>query len=283
MMKPRGLGSVTGRCSVVTGAASGIGRATALELARRRGRVALVDRDAEGLERVAAEVRGLGGQAITAALDVRDAASLSDFARRVEREFGVADLLVASAGIALVGSFLSTTAADLDELFGVNVHGTANLCRALLPAMIERSEGGHVVTLSSAAAFATPNGLVAYGATKHAVLGLSLGLADELAEHGIGVSAVCPGFVDTPIARNLAVRGESEPERTRERTAHFLKWRGLSPERVAAAVVQAAERGMLVVPVGAEAQVLSLFSRLSPRAPGALLSLGRALVSLRRT
>jgi short-subunit dehydrogenase len=283
MTKARGLGSVEGRCSVVTGAASGIGRATALELARRHGRIALVDRDASGLERVAAEVRGLGTRALAGELDVRDEVALSAFSKRVESELGVADLLVASAGIALVGPFLRTTAADLDELFGVNVHGTANLCRAFLPAMIERSAGGHVVTLSSAAAFATPEELVAYGATKHAVLGLSLGLASELSEHGIGVSAVCPGFVDTPIARNLRVRGEPEPERTRERAAQFLKWRGLTPERVALAIVHAAERGTLVVPVGAEARVLSLLSRLSPRAPRALLSLGRALVALRRT
>jgi short-subunit dehydrogenase len=149
--------------------------------------------------------------------------------------------------------------------------------------MIARSAGGHVVTLSSAAAFATPKDLVAYGATKHAVLGLTLGLADELEEHGIGVSAVCPGFVDTPIAANLRVRGGVEPEGVRERTTRFLKWRGLAPARVAEAVVRAAERGTLVVPVGAEAQVLSVFSRLSPRAPRALLSLGRALVARRRT
>jgi short-subunit dehydrogenase len=149
--------------------------------------------------------------------------------------------------------------------------------------MIRRGEGGHVVTLSSAAAFATPKGLVAYGATKHAVLGLSLGLADELEEHGIGVSAVCPGFVDTKIASHLLVRGEPDPGATRERAAHFLKWRSLAPERVALAVVRAAERGTEIVPVGAEARALRLLSRISPRAPRALLSLGRALVARRRT
>lgn len=283
MRRARGLGSVDGRCAVVTGAASGIGRATALALGRRRGRVALVDRDAVGLERVAGEVRGLGARALAGALDVRDAAALTKFARDVERELGTAELLVASAGIALVGPFLSTSADDLDELFAVNLHGTANLCRAFVPAMIERGKGGHVVTLSSAAAFATPKHLVAYGATKHAVLGLSLGLREELAEHGIGVSAVCPGFVDTPIAQNLHVRGDSDPVRTRSRTADFLKWRGLAPERVAEAVVRAAERGAPIVPVGLEARALSLFSRLSPRAPAALLSLARVLVARRRT
>jgi NAD(P)-dependent dehydrogenase (short-subunit alcohol dehydrogenase family) len=279
----RGLGSVDDRCSVVTGAASGIGRATALALARRRGRLALVDRDAKGLESVAAEVRGLGARALVGELDVRDAAALERFAEQVERELGGAELLVASAGIALVGSFANTTAADFEELFAVNVQGTAHLCRAFVPAMIRRARGGHVVTLSSAAAFATPRDLVAYGATKHAVLGLTLGLADELAEHGIGVSAVCPGFVDTPIAQNLRVRGEPDPEATRERVRHFLKWRRLAPERVALAVVRAAERGSPIVPVGAEARALSLLARLSPRAPYALMSLARTLGALRRT
>jgi NAD(P)-dependent dehydrogenase (short-subunit alcohol dehydrogenase family) len=270
-------------CSVVTGAASGIGRATALELGRRRGRVALVDRDAGALEVVATEVRELGARVLVGVLDVRDAAALERFADEVARELGGVDLLVSSAGIALVGAFSSTTAADFDELFAVNVHGTANLCRAFVPGMIRRAAGGHVVTLSSAAAFATPKHLVGYGATKHAVLGLTLGLADELAEHGIGASAVCPGFVDTPIARNLRVRGEPDPELTKERVAHFLKWRRLAPERVALAVVRAAERGTVVMPVGAEARALSLLSRLSPRAPYALMSLARTFGALRRT
>jgi NAD(P)-dependent dehydrogenase (short-subunit alcohol dehydrogenase family) len=283
MRRPRGLGKLGDHCSVVTGAASGIGRATALELGRRHGRVALVDRDAAALEGVATEVRELGARVLVGVLDVRDAAALDRFADEVARELGGVDLLVSSAGIALVGAFASTTAADFDELFAVNVHGTANLCRAFVPSMIRRAAGGHVVTLSSAAAFATPKGLVAYGATKHAVLGLTLGLADELAEHGIGVSAVCPGFVDTPIARNLRVRGEPDPELTKERAAHFLKWRRLAPERVALAVVRAAERGTAVVPVGAEARALSLLSRLSPRAPYALMSLARTFGALRRT
>jgi NAD(P)-dependent dehydrogenase (short-subunit alcohol dehydrogenase family) len=283
MRTRRGLGKLGDHCSVVTGAASGIGRATALELGRRHGRVALVDRDAAALEVVATEVRELGARVLVGVLDVRDAAALERFADEVVRELGGVDLLVSSAGIALVGAFASTTAADFDELFAVNVHGTANLCRAFVPGMIRRAAGGHVVTLSSAAAFATPKGLVAYGATKHAVLGLTLGLADELAEHGIGVSAVCPGFVDTPIVRNLRVRGEPDPELTKERAAHFLKWRRLAPERVALAVVRAAERGTAVVPVGAEARALSLLSRLSPRAPYALMSLARTFGALRRT
>lgn len=283
MKRARGLRNVTNRCSVVTGAASGIGRATALELARRNARLALVDRDAAGLAGVAAEVRGLGARALVGELDVRDHRALERFASEVESELGVADLLVASAGIALVGPFEQTTAEDFEELFGVNLYGTANLVRAFVPAMKRRALGGHIVTLASAAAFATPKDLVVYGATKHAVLGLSLGLGDELAEHGIGVSAVCPGFVDTPIARNLRVRGEDDPEVTRARTEHFLKWRRLAPERVARAVVRAAERGELVVPVGVEARALSLFSRLSPRAPRFLLSLGRAVAARRRT
>jgi short-subunit dehydrogenase len=283
MRRGRGLGSVSGRCSVVTGAASGIGRAVAVALAKRGGRLALVDRDAMGLANVAAEIRGFGARAVTGELDVREHGGLARFAADVEAELGVPELLVASAGIALVGSFASTTPEDFEELFAVNVLGTAHVCRAFLPAMIRRGEGGHVVMLSSAAAFATPKDLVAYGATKHAVLGMSLGLGDELSEHGIGVSAVCPGFVDTPIARHLRVRGEDDPELTRTRAEHFLKWRSLAPERVALAVVRAAERGSPVVPVGVEARALSLLSRLSPRAPRALLALGRALVAGRRT
>jgi len=129
--------------------------------------------------------------------------------------------------------------------------------------MVARGTGGYVVNVASASAFATQSELAAYGATKHALFGLSQALADELDAHRIGVSVVCPGFVDTPILERARVRGD-EPEASRRAAGELLRKRRLTPERVAERIVTAAERGIAVVPVGIEARALWWLSRLTP-------------------
>jgi NAD(P)-dependent dehydrogenase (short-subunit alcohol dehydrogenase family) len=262
---PYGLGSVKGRIAVVTGAASGIGRATAHLLARRGATLALGDIDAVGLERVLNEVRGLGARVHHEHVDVRRAGEVTAWASRVERALGTPDLLVNSAGIVVLAGFLETTLEDFRELIDVNLMGPVHVCRAFLPAMLARRAGGFVVNVASAAAFASPSELAGYGATKHGLLGLSQALSDELSAQAIGVSCVCPGFVDTPILTRARVRGAGNSEERRAAAARLLRWRRLSPERVAERIVRAAERGEPVVSVGMEAVLLSLLSRLSPR------------------
>jgi short-subunit dehydrogenase len=161
----------------------------------------------------------------------------------------------------------------------VNLKGPVNLCRAFLPAMVARARGGYVVNVASAAAFFTQSELAAYGASKHGLVGLSQALADELAEHGIGVSVVCPGFVDTPILERARIRGEVDAEARRRVATEFLHWRGLSAERVAERIVRAAERGTPHVAVGIEAQALWLISRLSPARTASIIGLVRRLGS----
>jgi NAD(P)-dependent dehydrogenase (short-subunit alcohol dehydrogenase family) len=260
---PHALGSVTGRVAVVTGAASGIGRATARALGNRRAVLALCDIDAARLEGVAEVLRGEGARVLARRVDVAEPESVAAFAREVERELGAAGLLVNAAGVLVLGSFLDTTADDWTHVLDVNLKGPANVCRAFLPAMRAARHGGFIVNVASAAAFATQSELSAYGSAKHGLAGLSEALRDELSADAIGVALVCPGFVNTPILERARVRG-ANPEAQRGAAERFLRSRGLSAERVAERIVRAAERGEAVVPVGLEAQVLWLLARVAP-------------------
>jgi NAD(P)-dependent dehydrogenase (short-subunit alcohol dehydrogenase family) len=263
-MTGKGVRSVRGLVTVVTGAASGIGRATALLLAGRGARVALGDRDATGLGSAAEEVRSRGAEAMAVVVDVTRADDVERFRARVESDLGVADVVVNAAGVVVVGGLLATAPEDWDHVFAVNLRGPALVCRAFLPAMIARGGRGQIVNVASASSFHTPREIVAYGATKHGLVGLSQGLHEELGASAIGVSVVCPGFVDTPIARNARIVGEAEPDALRQRMQAFLRRRGQPPERVAAAIVRAAERGSRLVTVGADARVLQALGRFAP-------------------
>jgi NAD(P)-dependent dehydrogenase (short-subunit alcohol dehydrogenase family) len=260
---------------VVTGAASGIGRATAVLLAARGARVALGDIDEVGLRSVGQEIRARGAsRVVEVVVDVRLPDAVERFRQASEAELGVADVIVNAAGVVVVGGLLATSPQDWDFLLAVNLCGPALVCRAFLPAMIARAEGGQIVNVASAASFFTPGELVAYGASKHALVGLSQGLREELAPHSIGVSLVCPGFVDTPIVRNARFAGVADATAERLRIGELLRRRGLKPERVAEAIVRAAERGSGVLPVGVEAWALHALERLSP---GASQRLSRAV------
>lgn len=273
---PHGLRSVAGRVAVVTGAANGIGRATALVLAQKGATLVLCDLDERALATVAAEVAALSTRVFAERADVTKPDEMQRFARESEARFGPAHLVVNVAGIVVLAPFLATTADDWAQVIDVNVKGPVNVCSAFLPAMVARGRGGYVVNVASAAAFATQSELAAYGTTKHALVGLSQALADELFASAIGVSLVCPGFVDTAILTRARVRGP-DPEVARKKAEDLLRWRRLSPERVARCIVQAAERGRTVVPVGLEARALWLLSRLAPTTLSALFARARAL------
>lgn len=276
-----GVGSVSARVVVVTGAASGIGRATALELARRGARVALGDRDALGLESALRDVRALGARAHAVVVDVSRPDDVERFRSEAEREYGGVDAIVNAAGVVVVGSFAATSPDDWEHVLAVNLRGPMLVCRAFLPAMLERGRGGAIVNVASAAAFFTPSELVAYGATKHGLVGLSQGLREELRSHSIGVSVVCPGFVDTPIVEHARFVGEADPEAVRRHVKKLVKGRGLGAERVAKAIVRALERGGDLVPIGVEAWALHALERFAPGSAARLVGVVRRLVERR--
>ncbi len=264
-----------GQLVVVTGAASGIGRATALAFAEAGARVVAVDRDAEGAARTADAARGAGAAAAwPETVDVSDAEAMEKFAARTADTHGVPDVVVNNAGIGLAGTFLDTTPEDWKQVLDVNLWGVIHGCRLFGRQMAERGQGGHIVNTASAAAFQPSRALPAYSTSKAAVLMLSECLRAELAPHGIGVSAICPGLVNTAItstARHAGVT-EEEQERRRVKSAKLYSLRNYPPEKVARAIVRAVQRNTAVVPVTPEARGARLLSRLSP---GALRALAR--------
>ena len=265
----------SGQLVVVTGAASGIGRATALAFAQAGARVVAVDRDAGGAARTADRARQAGApEAWPETVDVSDADAMETFAARTADTHGVPDVVVNNAGIGLAGAFLDTTPEDWKEVLDVNLWGVIHGCRLFGRQMVARGQGGHIVNTASAAAFQPSRALPAYSTSKAAVLMLSECLRAELAPHGIGVSAICPGLVNTAItgsARHAGVSAE-EQERRRAKSAKLYRIRNYPPEKVARAIVRAVQRDTAVVPVTPEARGARLLSRLSP---GALRAFAR--------
>lgn len=192
--------SLAGKLVLLTGAASGIGRATALEFARAGARLALVDIDGDGVAAAARDCGALGAAATPYVVDIASAAAVAELAAQVPRELGPVDVLVNNAGVAVVGPFSRTKAADWEWIFGVNVLGPLRLTRALLPDMLARGSG-HIVVVASLAGLVGAPGMVAYSTTKFALVGFTEALRFELAGSGVGVTTVCPGHVRTNLHR----------------------------------------------------------------------------------
>ncbi|MEU6094205.1 SDR family oxidoreductase [Streptomyces sp. NPDC047079] len=258
-----------GQLVLVTGAGSGIGRATALAFAEAGARVVAVDRDAQRAARTAEKARLLGAPGAWAEqVDVSDEQAMDKLAERVATDYGVVDVLVNNAGIGLSGSFFDTTPEDWRKVLDVNLWGVLHSCRLFGKQMAERGQGGHIVNVASAAAYQPSRALPAYSTSKAAVLMLSECLRAELAGRDIGVSAICPGFVNTNItstARFTGVDAEEEKRRQR-RAARLYGLRGYPPEKVAEAILRAVVRNQPVVAVTPEARALRLMSRFAPGA-----------------
>ncbi|MFG1947588.1 SDR family oxidoreductase [Nonomuraea sp. NPDC048826] len=258
-----GRKAFAGRLVVVTGAGAGIGRATARAFAAHGAEVVCADIDADAA-RLAADgiAKDLAGTAYALTVDVADAEGMAAFAERVRAEHGVPDIVVNNAGIVVVGGILDHSPDDWRRTIDVNLWGVIHGCRLFGAQMAERGEGGHIVNIASVAAFVPTRLLPAYSVSKAAVKSLSDCLRAELAGEGIGVSAICPGFVSTTIARNATyVSGLS-----RDLSEEALRRRAYPPERVAAHVLRAVHRNQAVVPVNAEGKMGYALSRISPSA-----------------
>ncbi|MFJ9865523.1 SDR family oxidoreductase [Streptomyces sp. NPDC101165] len=256
-----------GQLVLVTGAGSGIGRATAFAFAEAGARVVAVDRDAEAAARTAELSRLVGApEAWAETADVSDEQVMEKLAEKVHREYGVLDVLVNNAGIGLSGSFFTTTTEDWRKVLDVNLWGVIHGCRLFGARMAERGQGGHIVNIASAAAYQPSRALPAYSTSKAAVLMLSECLRAELAGQDIGVTAICPGFVNTNITSTARFTGvdETEERRRQKHSARLYGLRNYPPEKVAEAVLDAVTHNKAVVPVTPEARGAHLLSRFMP-------------------
>ncbi|MBW2231420.1 MAG: SDR family NAD(P)-dependent oxidoreductase [Deltaproteobacteria bacterium] len=258
------MSSLRGKTALVTGAASGIGLETALAFARRGADLVICDLDETRLGAAGERIEGLGRSVLARRVDVSSADEMRAFAAEVHQGIDAVDILMNNAGVAIGGPFLSTSLEDWNWILGINTLGVVHGCHFFIPNMVRRAQGGHVINVSSAAGYSASSMLPAYNATKFSVLGLSEALWEELRPHAIGVTAVCPGLIDTPITRNARLVGEMDKPEMREDMVRGYQRRGYTPDRVARNILKAVEKNRLVAPISPEAWALYYVKRFAP-------------------
>jgi NAD(P)-dependent dehydrogenase (short-subunit alcohol dehydrogenase family) len=235
------------RC-LITGAASGIGRATALQCAAKGGHLVLTDIRDEPLQAVAQEIRDAGGTVLLArAADIADHAAVVALADEVHAAHGSLDVLMNIAGISIWGAVEELQHEHWRRLVDVNLMGPIHVIECFVPPMIAAGRGGHLVNVSSAAGLFGFPWHAAYSATKFGLRGVSEVLRFDLRRHGIGVSLVCPGGVKTGLVDTVQIIGvDRDAPRVRKLTERFAA-HAISPEQAAAAIVDGIERNRYMV------------------------------------
>ncbi|KRA76975.1 3-hydroxybutyrate dehydrogenase [Lysobacter sp. Root667] len=193
------MSSIQGQVAVVTGAASGIGKEIAHELARAGAAIAIADLNQAGAQAVADEIVAAGGRAIGVAMDVTDEAAVDAGIARVVAELGGIDILVSNAGIQIVNPIENYAFGDWKKMLAIHLDGAFLTTKAALPHMYKDNKGGTVIYMGSVHSHEASPLKSAYVTAKHGLLGLARVLAKEGAKHGVRSHVVCPGFVRTPL------------------------------------------------------------------------------------
>jgi NAD(P)-dependent dehydrogenase (short-subunit alcohol dehydrogenase family) len=259
--------NLKGGVAVVTGAASGIGRALAHRLATEKMSLALADVDAAGLEKTAREIAERTGEkkfrVSTHRVDVSDARHMEHFASEVVQQHERVTVLINNAGVALYGFFEEITIADFEWLMGTNFWGVVYGVRNFLP-VLRRQPRAHIVNVSSIYGIIAPSGQSAYCASKFAVRGFTEALRHELEGTPVGVSCVHPGGIRTPIAKNARVGAGVHPSIRELNLARFDRHAITSPEAAADRIVRGVKRNDPRILVGPDAIRLDRLQRLLP-------------------
>ena len=262
-----------GKLCVVTGAGSGIGRAVAIDLAKKGASLALSDINEAGLDETKRLIGAPPSNRIRFdRLDVADAGAIERYAALVKETLGDADYVFNIAGLSRIGAFAETPLSSFEKVMDVNFWGVVRMSKAFLPQLVE-TKGG-LVNISSLFGFIGYPGQTHYCASKFAVRGFSETLAEEMKEKGVRVTSVHPGGVATSIVRNATV--DAMPEGVadrREFEARFDKAAITSPERAAEVILDGAARGRRRVVVGRDAKIVSFIQRLFPQSYAAVLGL----------
>ncbi|HXN68736.1 MAG TPA: SDR family NAD(P)-dependent oxidoreductase [Bradyrhizobium sp.] len=259
--------AIRGAAAAVTGAASGIGRALACELAARGCDLALADRDEAGLQAVAAEIAKSGSRKVSVhRVDVGEPGQIADFARAATAAHPGLNIVVNNAGVALLGQFTEIEQAQMDWLMNINFWGVVHATRAFLPHLANRPEA-HIVNLSSLFGIIAPPGQTAYAAAKFAVRGFSESLRHELqmANSPVRLSVVHPGGVATNIVRNSrAGTGVTDNARRAQSIERFDRIAKTTPAAAALRIITGIEKNQPRILIGNDARMMDLLQRFRP-------------------
>jgi NAD(P)-dependent dehydrogenase (short-subunit alcohol dehydrogenase family) len=261
---------IKGAVAVVTGAASGIGRALAVDLAKLGAELALADVNAAGLE----ETRAMLGsaKARTYSVDVSKPSAVEAFAQAVQRDFGRASLLVNNAGVALMGTLAEVSLEDMAWLMGINFWGVVHGCKFFTP-LLQRESDAHIVNLSSVFGLIGPPGQTAYAASKFAVHGFSQSLREELRATGsIKVTSVHPAGIATPIANSARAGSGVTPAARQEAAEYFKKVALITPEEASRVIIKGILANKNRVLIGADAYRIDRIQRLFPARASAMFA-----------
>jgi short-subunit dehydrogenase len=266
--------AIRGAAAAVTGAASGIGRALALELAARGCDLALADRDEARLQVVAAEIGKAGSPKVTVhRVDVGEPSQIEAFAQAAISAHPGLNMVVNNAGVALLGSFTEIDQAQMNWLMNINFWGVVHATRAFLPHLAQQREA-HIVNLSSIFGIVAPPGQTAYAAAKFAVRGFSESLRHELqlAKSPVKLSVVHPGGVATNIARNSRTGvGMTDNARRAQSIERFDSFAKTTPAAAALRIIHGIEKNQPRILIGSDARFMDLLQRLRPATYWAVL------------
>jgi short-subunit dehydrogenase len=259
--------AIRGAAAAVTGAASGIGRALAIELAARGCDLALADRDEAGLQTVAAEIAKAHSRKVSVhRVDGGERTEIADLAGAAIAAHPSLNILINNAGVALLGNFHEIDQAEMEWLFNINFWGVVHSTRAFLPHLAARPEA-HIVNISSIYGIVAPPGQTAYSSAKFAVRGFSESLRHELqvADSPVRLSVVHPGGVLTNIVRNMRMgTGVSDNERRAQAIDWFDQFAGTTPKDAALRIIRGVEKNEPRILIGGDARFLDLLQRFRP-------------------
>jgi NAD(P)-dependent dehydrogenase (short-subunit alcohol dehydrogenase family) len=257
--------SFDGKRCLVTGAASGIGRATAIALAQRGARLVLTDVDAVGLERTGADIRARGGTVLhAAAFDISDGDRVAAFADEVHAEHGTLDVVMNVAGVSTWGPVQRLDRSDWRRMIEINLMGPIHVIDSFVGPMVEAKRGGHLVNVSSAAGLFGLPWHGPYSASKFGLRGVSEVLRFDLRRYRIGVTLVCPGAVDTGLVETMDIVGVDRSHPAMAKMTEHFRRTARTPEQVADTILDGAERRRSLVFTSHDIRALYLVQRFVP-------------------
>ncbi|WP_458687123.1 SDR family oxidoreductase [Nocardia tengchongensis] len=244
-MRDRGL---SGKKTLITGAASGIGRATALAAARKGARLVLTDVNAEGLDATAESIRSAGGTVeLALALDVSDYDAVTAFAEQVHEQLGSLDVVMNIAGVSVWGTVENLEHRHWKRMVDVNLMGPIHVIENFVPPMVAAKRGGALVNVSSAAGLLALPWHAAYSASKFGLRGVSEVLRFDLARHDINVHLVVPGAVDTPLVQTVDIVGVDREDPRIQAWIKRFRRHAKSPDEVAETILRGVEKGTYLI------------------------------------